>query len=148
MFLPTSPRTVVSTFKTNFISKANNSVVSMLYTLIKTLQQANQNLCLAFLDIKISVEGNGLCASVYNKPTDSYSYVLYSSSYPSHVKNSFPFFLQFLRPRRLSSDDFDFSGKSEAKCHLFDKLGYPVSGVQAGHHRAQQIDRQSALQTA
>ena len=71
MFLPTSPRTVVSTFKTNFISKANNSVVSMLYTLIKTLQQANQNLCLAFLDIKISIEGNGLCTSVYNKPTDS-----------------------------------------------------------------------------
>ena len=35
MFLPTSPRAVVSTFKTNFISKANNSVVSMLYTLIK-----------------------------------------------------------------------------------------------------------------
>ena len=29
-----------------------------------------------------------------------------------------------------------------------DKRGYPVSVVQAGHHRAQQIDRQSALQTA
>ena len=26
--------------------------------------------------------------------------------------------------------------------------GYPVSVVQAGHHHAQQIDRQSALQTA
>ena len=31
---------------------------------------------------------------------------------------------------------------------FFDKLGYPVSVVQAGHHRAQPIDRQSALQTA
>ena len=31
---------------------------------------------------------------------------------------------------------------------FFDKRGYPVSVVQAGHHRAQQIDRQSALQTA
>ena len=28
-----------------------------------------------------------------------------------------------------------------------DKRGYPASVVQAGHHRAQQIDRQSALQT-
>ena len=40
---------------------------------------------LAFLDIKISTEGNGLCTSVYYKPTDSHSYLLYSSSHPSHV---------------------------------------------------------------
>ena len=33
-------------------------------------------------------------------------------------------------------------------CQFFDKRGYPVSVVQAGHHCAQQIDRQSALQTA
>ena len=102
---------------------------------------------LAFLDIKISIEGNGLCTSVYYKPTDSHSYLLYSSSHPSHVKNSIPF-SQFLRLRRLCSDDSDFSEKSEAMCQFFDKRGYPVSVVQAGHHRAQQIDRQSALQTA
>ena len=28
---------------------------------------------LAFLDIKVSVEGNGLCTSVHYKPTDSHS---------------------------------------------------------------------------
>ena len=36
-------------------------------------------------------------------------------------------------------------------CWYFEKRGhrtYPVSVVQAGHHRAQQIDRQSAQQTA
>ena len=33
-------------------------------------------------------------------------------------------------------------------CQIFDKRGYPVSVVQAGYHRAQQIDRHSALQTA
>ena len=41
-----------------------------------------------------------------------------------------------------------FSEKSEAMCQFFDKRGHPVSVVQAGHHRAQQINRQSALQTA
>ena len=41
-----------------------------------------------------------------------------------------------------------FSEKSEAMCQFFDKRGYPVSVVQAGYHRAQQIDRQAALQTA
>ena len=33
-------------------------------------------------------------------------------------------------------------------CDFFDKRGYPASAVQAGHHRAQQIDQQSALQTS
>ena len=31
---------------------------------------------------------------------------------------------------------------------FFDNRGYPASVVEAGHHRAQQIDRQSALQTS
>ena len=38
--------------------------------------------------------------------------------------------------------------KSVAMCQFFDKRGYPVSVDQAGHHRAQSLDRQSALQTA
>jgi len=33
-------------------------------------------------------------------------------------------------------------------CNFFNKRGYPASVVHAGHHRAQQIDRQSALQTS
>ena len=33
-------------------------------------------------------------------------------------------------------------------CEFFDKRGYPASVLEAGHHRAQQSDRQSALQTS
>ena len=102
---------------------------------------------LAFLDIKVFVEGHGLSTSVHYKPTDSHSYLLYSSSHPSHVKNSIPY-SQFLRLRRLCSEDSDFSLKSEEMCEFFGKRGYPAPVVEAGHHRAQQIDRQSALQTS
>ena len=97
---------------------------------------------LAFLDIKVSISGNVLCTSVHYKPTDSHSYLLYSSSHPSHVKNSIPY-CQFLRLRRLCSDDSDFSSKSEEMCQFFEKRGYPVSVVKAGHHRAQQFDPDS-----
>ena len=71
---------------------------------------------LAFLDIKVSIEGNGLCTSVHYKPTDSHNYLLYSSSHPSHVKNSIPY-SQFLRLRRLCSDDSDFS-LNQRKCAI------------------------------
>ena len=55
---------------------------------------------------------------------------------------------QFLRLRRLCSEDSDFSLNSEEMCEFFDKRGYLTSVVEAGHHRAQQLDRQSALQTS
>ena len=79
---------------------------------------------------------------MHYKLTDSQSYLLYSSSHPSHVKNSIPY------SRRLCSDDSDFSSKSEEMCQFFEKRGYPVSLVKAGHHHAQQFDRQSSLQTS
>ena len=106
-----------------------------------------QTTVIPILDIKVSFSGNVLCTSVHYKPTDSHSYLLYSSSHPSHVKNSIPY-SQFLRLGALCSDDSDFSSKSEEMCQFFEKRGYPVSVVKAGHHRAQQFDRQSSLQTS
>ena len=51
---------------------------------------------LAFLHIKVSVEGNGLCTSVHYKPTDFHSYLLYSYSHPSHVINRSIFLAGFI----------------------------------------------------
>ena len=50
---------------------------------------------IAFLDIKVSVNGNGLSTSVHYKPTDSHSYLLHSSSHPFLVKTPSRF-LNFL----------------------------------------------------
>ena len=123
-----------------FITAVNSFHPALKYTL------EISDTSLAFLDIKVSIEGNGLCTSVHYKPTDSHSYLLYSPSHPSHVKNSIPY-SQFLRLHRLCSEDSDFSLKSEEMCDFFDKHSYPAV-VRAGHHHAQQIDRQSALQTS
>ena len=103
-------------------------------------KSSHTNTSLAFLDIKVSIESNVICTSVHYKPTDSHSYLLYSSSHPSHVKNSIPYY------HCLCSDDSDFPLKSEEICDFFNKRGYPASVVQVGHHRVQQTDRQSALQ--
>ena len=63
------------------------------------------------------------------------------------IRDSIPY-SQFLRLHRLCSEGSDFSLKSEEMCDFFEKRGYPASVVQAGHHRAQQIDWQSVLQTS
>ena len=94
---------------------------------------------LTFLDIIVSIEGNNSCTNVNYKPTGSQSYLFCSSSHPAHVKNLI-LYSQFLRLRRLCSED------SEEMCDFFDKRGYPASVVQAGHHRARQIETNSELQ--
>ena len=68
--------------------------------------------------------------------------------FTSIIHQEFCSFSRFLRLRCLCSDGSDFSDNSEAMYQFFDKRGYPVSVVKVGHQRAQQIDRQSALQTA
>ena len=88
-----------------------------------------------------------LSTSVHYKPTGSHNYLLHSSSHPQHVKNAIPF-SQFLRLRRLCSDDTDFNNKCEEMCRFFKKRGYPDSAVTTGKHRAQEIDRDTVLQTS
>ena len=96
-----------------------NTSVNSFHPVLKYTWEISET-SLAFLDIKVSISGNGLCTSVHYKPTDSHSYLLHSSSHPSHVKNSIPY-SQFLRLRRLCSDDSDFSNKSKEMCHFFRK---------------------------
>ena len=83
---------------------------------------------------------------MHYKPPDSHNYLLHSSSHPQHVKNAIPF-SQFLRLRRLCSNDSDFNNKCEEMCQFFKKRGYPDSAITTGKHRAQEIDRNTALQS-
>ena len=102
---------------------------------------------LAFLDIKLSINDSGLSTSVHYKATDSHNYLLHSSSRSQHVKNAIPF-SQFLRLRRLCSDDTDFNNNCEEMWQFFKKSDYPDSAVTTGKHRAQEIHREIALQTS
>ena len=87
-----------------FINSVNSFHPALKYT-----WEISEN-SLAFLDIKLSINDNGLSTSVHYKPTDSHNYLLHSSSHPQHVKNAIPF-SQFLRLRRLCSDNTDFNNK-------------------------------------
>ena len=64
----------------------------------------------SFLDILVSINGNGLSTSVFYKPTDSHSYLLFSSCRPKHTKTSIPY-SQFLHLRRLCSEDENAKSK-------------------------------------
>ena len=98
----------------------------------------------SFLDILVSIIGNRLTTSVFYKPTDSHSYLLYSSSHPNHTKQSIPF-SQFLRLRRLCSEDEDFQSKSLEMREFFVQCGYPTSLLDTAFSKASQIPRSETL---
>ena len=67
--------------RTQLITVINSSRLALKYT------WEISDTCLAFLDIKISIEGDNLCTSVSHKLTDSHSYLLHAFSHPLHAKN-------------------------------------------------------------
>ena len=95
-----------------FINSVNSFHPALKYT-----WEISEN-SLAFLDIKLCINDNGLSTSVHYKATDSHNYLLHSSSHPQHVKNSIPF-SQFPTLRCLCSDDTDFNKKCEEMCQVF-----------------------------
>ena len=102
---------------------------------------------ITFLDIKISIQENKLTTSVHYKPTDSHSYLSYSSSHPSHVKNSIPY-SQFLRLRRLCSNNLDFQSKCSEMSTFFSDRGYPDHVINQALNRVQNVSREMALTPA
>ena len=68
-----------------FIASVNSFHPALKYTWVVS------ECSIAFLDINVSISGNRLSTSVHYKATDSHSYLLHSSSHPTHIKNSIPY---------------------------------------------------------
>ena len=101
---------------------------------------------LPFLDINVILQPgfNTISTSVHYKPTDSHSYLLFSSSHPKATKESIPF-SQFLRLRRLCSQDEDFIKKTKDMSQFFMARGYPLTLIQQELERAMSVPRSQAL---
>ena len=104
------------------------------------------NSSLSFLDIKLKITPGSktISTSVYYKPTDSHSFLLYSSSHPAATKRSIPF-SQSLRLRRLCSDEEDFNSQAIQMSSFFQAREYPADLVQQALHQAKEIPREQAL---
>lgn len=100
---------------------------------------------LPFLDTLVTAKNSGLTTTVYYKPTDSHSYLLYSSFHPRRTREAIPY-SQFLRLRRICSDDLDFQNKcEEMKTFFLGKL-YPRRVVESAYERVLSVTREASLQ--
>eukprot|EP00061_Rhincodon_typus_P006236 g26668.t1 len=73
------------------------------------------NTSLSFLDLSVSMSGDRLKTDIYFKPTDSHSYLDYTSSHPPSCKNAIPY-SQFLHFHCIRSQDRVFHSRQAFTC--------------------------------
>ena len=100
---------------------------------------------LSFLDIECSIQDGKITTSVFYKPTDAHCYLNYASCHPQACKNAIPK-SQFLRLRRICSDDSDFHQQSNKMKSFFVKRGYPTRVLNKAISSVSQVNRTSALE--
>lgn len=96
------------------------------------------------LDTRLSITGTKIKSTLYNKPTDAHLYLKYSSSHPSTCKNSIPY-SQFLRVRRICSEENDYEKESNQMATYFHKQGYPKQMVERQRLKVKSIKREELL---
>ena len=77
---------------------------------------------LPFLDINLRISEDRIQTSIFYKETDTHNYLHFSSFHPDHCKRAIPY-SQFLRLRRLCSDDDDFLVRSRELMTFFTQRG-------------------------
>ncbi len=103
------------------------------------------NTMVTFLDTKVIIKNNRLITDLYQKPTDSHNYLMYDSAHPQACKDSIPY-SQFLRIRRICSEEDDFIGHCLNLIRHFRRRGYPIKLLEEALHQAQSKDRNTLLQ--
>ena len=97
-----------------------------------------------FLDVRVSILGEGLSTDVYTKPTDSKSYLHYSSDHPSHTKRAIPSGLA-MRAKRICSTKTGFKHQAREVCNHLVRRGYPQKEVRKSIINVEKMDRSELL---
>ena len=89
----------------------------------------------------------GFYTDLYTKPTDTHSYLRYSSCHPPHVMSGLPY-SQFLRLRRICNNITDFYVHALSMARDFCDRGYPQLRIWKAIDNVLKLDRISLLAEA
>lgn len=97
-----------------------------------------------FLDCTFKITSTGISSSVYYKPTDTHSYLDFESNHPPRCLQSIPY-SQFLRLKRICSEESDFKSKCDEMENFFRLRNYPHDTVVAAREKCKNVNRQDLL---
>ena len=99
---------------------------------------------LPFLDIKLKVNNHSIQTSVHYKATDTHNYLHHTSFHPDHCKQAIPY-SQFLRLRRICSDNDDFAARATEMKAFFQARVYPEALLSSDLCKISTVSRNEAL---
>ena len=99
---------------------------------------------LPFLDVLVRVKETGINKSLFRKPTDRPTYVMYCSFHPQHIKSSIVF-SQLFRIKRICSDISDFEHEVNILTQIPLSRGYPCKSISVEINHASHIVRTKSL---
>ena len=98
-----------------------------------------------FLDTKVLYDKTqGFYTDLYTKPTDTHSYLRYSSCHPPHIMSGLPY-SQFLRLRRICQHTSDFYVHALHMARDFCSRGYPQLRIWKALENVLHLERDSLL---
>ena len=97
-----------------------------------------------FLDVNTKLEGNIISTSLYSKPTDAHLYLNAKSYHPRHVIKNLPKG-QFIRIRRICSDDADFDRHASQTKKYFVQRGFTEKQLQHTVESVKKMSRDDLL---
>ncbi|XP_072428538.1 uncharacterized protein [Chiloscyllium punctatum] len=100
---------------------------------------------LPFLDLSISISDDRINTDIYYKPTDSYSYLDYTSSHPTPCKNAIPYF-QSLHLRHICSQEDQFQYRTTQMASFFKDRNFPLDMIDDALHHISSTSCSSTLE--
>ena len=102
-----------------------------------TISQSNHSL--NFLDVLVykNISKGSIETDIYNKPTDSFNYVPFTSSHPRHILRNIPFVLAH-RIERIVSDENNKRKRFQELEDRLINLSYPMELIKNSIHRAKE----------
>ena len=97
-----------------------------------------------FLDCLIKIKGTEISTDIHYKPTDSKTYLLFSSCHPKHTKISIPFSLA-RRLKTIVSNPETLEIRFEELTEFLKKQKYPPSLIEGGIKKIRNISREDLL---
>ena len=117
-----------------FTSRANSTHHSIKFT------TEISSISLPFQDVLVCITETGIKTSLYRKPIDRPTYLMYCSFHPHHIKSSI-FFSQLLRLKRICSYISDYEHEVKIISQILLSRGYPYKLISEQINRASHIVR-------
>ena len=85
----------------------------------------------------------GLTTDIFYKETDTHSYLGYESAHPPSCKKVF--LIQFLKLRRICSNDHTFKRRSDEMSEFLSQRGFPVDTIKTSLRKASKFTQSEAI---